>query len=499
MRIRVRHAIHQVLAGNAKHSSDIWILGFFLLAYLVLTVRGRYGFNDDYVVVGQIAQSDMGMRDVWNWASSPYSSGRFAAILLIAIASPLLAAIDGLQILRMIGAIGWALVSMRLCVELRRFKVTRVFSIVLSLVPIFVPGSQLTLISGSNFYYSWGTLLAIWISGRIANLEKSSYKIPVALIFLGLIPTMFYQPISAFLILLPAVSWSLWRNNNQKRRNFIWGIAIYLISILMNWLIVKLFYSSSRLEGNLDFGNKMNTFLFETLSISILPHLYIINADVARKCYPLVLLLSVLFFFLNIRSLQMNVFRGVTNTCLEICLLTGLLPLTLGWLFLIAEDGVNFRKVFWGSSSWLILFLLSLNKAFINNNRFMGYVGLIIMLSALLLWALFFRYTTVHLQQKEWDSAICASRQVKLTPESDLSLDYLLPSDPRDKFLYKDEIAVHSLAFPGPQTFLPWLGNLEAQPDNIIPNAWGIHSSTKGSGEGRDWTREFNSCWNNPR
>jgi hypothetical protein len=461
--------------------------------YLLFLVHGNYGFNDDYVVVGQIAQSNMGFWNVLEWASSPFSSGRYIAIFLIAIAAPLLSAVDTLQILRIVGLIGWALVSMQLHRELTKLKVSRIFSMTLSLVPIFIPGSQLTLISGNNFYYSWGTLLAIFVSGRIAKQRAMKLNTFVVLTSFALLPTMFYQPISAYLLLIPAISWMLQLSDYQRKNNFKIAIVIYAISILSNWLIVKLFYDSSRLDGALDFSLKIETFFIDTLPMTVIPHLYIFAPDYARGLYPFVILVSVLFHLLAFRGLQL-VRYGVINSLLHVCILTGLVPLTLGWLFFINEDGVNFRKIFWGSSVWMILFLLAIYIKLGRNNQLLYAICFFLMLLALAIWTIFFRVTTVQLQEREWQSAVCASKQVKLKADSELALDAFNQPVSHVKFQFKDEIAVSSLSFPGPRTFIPWLSNSAAHPDNIISNAWGIRVSEKGLNEGREWSNEFRAC-----
>ena len=467
-----------------------------MLLLLVFLTRGRYGFNDDYVVVGQIVQSNMGFKEVLYWSlGSPYGAGRFVAILLSSISAPLLTSIDFLQFLRIIGAVGWALVSMKIYRELRKLNVTRYFSIVLSLVPILVPGSQLTLISGTNFFYSWGTLMAIWVGGKIAYLRKRTSLQIFQMTLFALIPTMVYQPISAYLLLIPAISWQLQRNNHEEKINFLLSISIYIASLFTNWILVKFLYESPRLEGGLDFSLKLQFFLNETLPMSISPHMFLFAPELARKTYPIIIGCSLVLYFINIRRSQIRIYRGILDTFLELCILTGLIPITLGWFFLISEDGANFRKIFWGSSIWIILFLLSLGPNLFQNHRMTEILGVALIITALLFWTIFFRSSTVQLQEKEWRTAVCASAQVKLKGDSDLALEDILVPFPLDKYRFKDEIAVQSLVFPGPQVFLPWLSNLKAQPENLIPSAWGIHSTAKGSGEGEKWSEEFNSCW----
>jgi hypothetical protein len=475
---------------------DRWILGLVVLLLLVFLTRGKYGFNDDYVSVGQIVQSNMGFDEVLAVSlNSPFGAGRFVAILLTATFAPLLTTIDSLQFLRIIGAIGWALVSMKIYSELRKLNVARNFSMVLSLIPILVPGSQLTLISGTNFFYSWGTLLAIWVSGQIACLRKRSSLNIFRVTIFALIPTMIYQPISAYLLVIPAISWQLQRNNYEKKMNFLWSIFIYIFSLFTNWILVKLLYESPRLEGGLNLSIKLQTFLSDTLPMSISPHLFLFAPEVARKTYPLVILLSLVLYLVNLQRSQIHIYRGVVDTFLEICILTGLIPLTLGWFFLIHEDGANFRKIFWGSSIWIILFMLSLGPKILQFNRVTETLALSLMIAALLIWTIFFRFSTVQLQEKEWESAVCASAQVKLNGESELALEDMLIPSTLDRYTYKDEIAVQSLVFPGPRVFLPWLSNLKAQPRNLIPSAWGIHASPNGSGEGKKWSEKFYSCW----
>jgi hypothetical protein len=479
-----------------KLKSDVWVLGSVVFVYLIFLVYGEYGFNDDYVVVGQIAQSHMGPREVLIWGlSSPYGAGRFLAAALTALVAPLLDSLESLQILRIVGALGWALVSMHLYRMLQRLNVARALSIVLSLIPILVPGSQLTLISGTNFFYSWGTLFAIWISGQIAFLKMNSRLTIFKLTFLALFPTMIYQPISSFLLLIPAISWQLQRKNYQKKANFLWAILIYLFSLLSNWILVKIFYSSPRLDGEFNFEIKIQTFFSEILPMSILPHLYIFFPELARNAFPLILIVSVIFYVLNTRFSQLRFHRGLLDSFLEVCILSGLIPLSLGWLFFIHEDGANFRKIFWGSSIWGILFLLSVGTRLLRGNLFLNIAAASLVVLTLALWTLFFRFSTVDLQQKEWSSALCASRQILLTAESELALESLRPPATLDKYVYKDEIAVHSLSFPGPAMFLPWLSNAKERPENIIPNAWGIHASAKGSNAGKIWSEKYRECW----
>jgi hypothetical protein len=229
--------------------------------------------------------------------------------------------------------------------------------------------------------------------------------------------------------------------------------------------------------------------------MSISPHLFLFSPEIARKIYPLIILFSLFLYLVNLRKSQIRMYRGIVDSLLEICLLTGLIPLTLGWFFLIHEDGVNFRKIFWGSSTWIILFMLSLGPKILQFNRVTETLALSLMIAALLIWTIFFRFSTVQLQEKEWESAVCASAQVKLNGESELALENMLIPSTLDRYTYKDEIAVQSLVFPGPRVFLPWLSNLKAQPRNLIASAWGIHASPKGSGEGKKWSEEFKSCW----
>ncbi len=484
------------LSITLRLNLGVLILGSVVFMALTFLVHGNYGFNDDYVVVGQIKQSQMGLHEVMqSGLNSPYGAGRFFAVILTALVAPLLTSVETLQIFRIVGVVGWALVSMLLYVTLRKLKVTSALSVVLSLVPILVPGSQLTLISGTNFFYSWGTLLAIWIGAKVAFLKKKSTITIIKLALMALIPAMLYQPISAFLMLIPAISWQLQRDDDRKKANFFLAIVIYITSLLSNWVLVKIFYSSPRLEGGINLNYKLQTFFSETLPMAVLPHLYVFTPELARKTFPLILLTSIVFYIWNTRNSQLRFFRGILDTFLEVCTLTGLIPLTLGWLFFIHEDGVNFRKIFWGSSTWIILFLLSLGTTLLRANRFLNTLAVSLIFSSLILWTLFFRVSTVELQQKEWSSALCASRQVPLTAESELALELLRPPANLEKYLYKDEIAVHSLTFPGPIMFLPWLSNSKELPENIIQNAWGIHASAKGSGVGRNWSEKYRSCW----
>jgi hypothetical protein len=372
---KVGRAMRPPLSITLSLNLGALILGSVVFVALTFLVRGRYGFNDDYVVVGQIEQSQMGLREIMQWGlNSPYGAGRFFAVILTALVAPLLTSVEALQILRIVGVVGWALVSMLLYVMLRKLNVTSTLSVVLSLVPILVPGSQLTLISGTNFFYSWGTLLAIWISSKVAFFKKESSMTIFRLALIALIPTMIYQPISAFLMLMPAISWQLQRDDNRKKANFLWAIAIYISSLFSNWALVKIFYSSPRLEGGFNFNYKMQTFFSETLPMAIVPHLYVFTPDLARKTFPIILLISTVFYLWNIQNSQLRFFRGTLDTFLEICILTGLIPLTLGWLFFIHEDGVNFRKIFWGSSTWIILFLLSLGTRLLKANWFLSII-----------------------------------------------------------------------------------------------------------------------------
>jgi hypothetical protein len=229
--------------------------------------------------------------------------------------------------------------------------------------------------------------------------------------------------------------------------------------------------------------------------MSILPHLYIFFPELARNAFPLILIVSVIFYVLNTRFSQLRFHRGLLDSFLEVCILSGLIPLSLGWLFFIHEDGANFRKIFWGSSIWGILFLLSVGTRLLRGNLFLNIAAASLVVLTLALWTLFFRFSTVDLQQKEWSSALCASRQILLTAESELALESLRPPATLDKYVYKDEIAVHSLSFPGPAMFLPWLSNAKERPENIIPNAWGIHASAKGSNAGKIWSEKYRECW----
>lgn len=473
--------------------SMVWLLVFTTLWFLV---HGTYGFNDDYVIVGQVNQAHMDFFALAKWAlGSPFSAGRFVGDLLGAIAAPFLSAISQLEILRIVAVIGWAFVSSFLYFIARTLGLRKTLSLALCLVPIIIPGSQLTIISGTNFPYSWATLLALIVGWRIGLDRHTSFTRTVVFLIAAQISTMVYQPSIEYILVIPAFYWILNPNTKKIAFNFWTAIGIYFASLLINWSLAKLLYDSSRLNGSVNFPFNIRSYFHDIFPMALMPHLFIFRPDLARELYVFVFLLSLLAFWVARKRLGTPISTSPKYLVLDILVALGLVPLTLGWLLFLPGNGVDFRQIFWGSSAWVIVLVLNLGLLFPQRNKYGTLLISAFCIATLFLWTPFVRYSTVDLQIREWDSAMCASKSVGLTPTSNLASQDLLLNYPARKFIFKDEIAVQSLTFPGPRVFMPWLSHNLLRPGNRLPSAWKIQMTEVGAAEGKSWSADFKNCW----
>lgn len=476
---------------------DYWIiLGIFFvnLSIGVALFSGNYGFNDDYVLVGQFKQSDFNFLQALKWGlDSPYSAGRFLYCLAIAIVSPLLKSVETLIFIRILSVIGWCLTSVFIFKYLRKAGARRLDAATCAQIVYLIPGVLLHQASAAQYPYGWASLIALIAGNNLHKNTPTKFIAYIQSLILTIISIMIYQPAGALVLFVPIIRLIL-QSNQRNSRILTLSTKVFLVALGSNYLLARLLYTSPRLENKLDVGDKVSQFFQLVIPSSLFVFEGVYNYNFYLKIFLMMLcIFIVLFYFYSNRE---NQSEGIFNKINRVLVATLFMPVTLGWLIFVPEDGVSQRKIMWGS-------LISLNIIYLMIVSLKGKTMKLIRISAItaviasmITWPHLVRSNLIELQINEWSAAKCASRIYVISQEYEFGSYSSRLNYEQKKLEYQDEYAVLSSNFPGPRIFMPFLANNETNLGNIVESAWTLKLSNEESIKNDIWGKNFIECFN---
>jgi hypothetical protein len=372
-------------------------------------------------------------------------------------------------------------------------KVRKTDSIVCAQIVQLIPGVLLHQTSAVQYPYGWASLIALVAGQCLFNPKIKPLHVLVVSFLLTSVSIMIYQPSGALILFIPIAKYILERNQANSR-NLTRAIIIFTFALSLNYLLARLFYSSPRLENDLQFATKVEEFIKFVIPSSLLLFDGIYTLNSAFKL--LIYLIVILILIFHLRSIRRFKLEGVSHKINDVLIASLFFPLTLGWLIFVSEVGISQRKIMWGSliSITILYLILSIRQEKVFN-QLKKMLILVIVVSSIA-WPLEVRLNHVDLQIKEWGAAQCASKKSIVSDDQEIGPFYSNLIYSQKKSEYQDEYAVLSSRFPGPRIFIPFLANNAAARPNKIESAWTLKLSEDTDSVYASWGTEFIACFN---
>jgi hypothetical protein len=460
------------------------------------TVLGNYGFNDDYVMLGLVQLTTGKFQEILSIFLTPTNSGRFFSSIIQASYLLKFNEIEHLSILRTLTSIVLGLSALLVFSGAVRLKYSVPTSFILSTLIIFAPGIFVISVTGFVFSYILSFYLVLCLSWYLTFNSINNYLQMTILAIILFVVGNGYQPLMSAILFFP-----LLRFGKDNIDQFIYlrnAVISYVFSLGSNYLFVLLFSNTNRISIEIDFQEKIYLMLKKIIPMTISPHIFLQNVNVAVLTSYLILFV---FFTIIMHYIfkKENKYKKISVEYRTYYTLSALgwVPLTTGWLFIITEDKVYFRMligatiIFWLS---IVIYLDNFISRFrlAENLRYFAAFSISVFL---VFTYIDFRISTVIPQVKQWGAAICASEKIQLNQNSVLDSKIINLTIPNPKRLYEDEYSIESLFFPGPQIFIPTLANNKILAREKITNPWQIRfSENQTSEEGRKWSNQYRKC-----
>lgn len=283
---------------------------------------------------------------------------------------------------------------------------------------------------------------------------------------------------------------------------FVKALAIVFVLFLVNFVLVKFGYNSQRLSAHIDWMGKLRYVLDDLLPTTIYPWLYIwFPGQLWLKylSWTTYLLSIIVLMFTLIRSVYRIRGKATRINLSEIIFIvsiaTSLIPLTLG-MFLFTDQAIAFRRVLFASMVfWFtLLFFLVCVIRFPANRKFskiINYGFLTILMMYVFAFGYFLDVGTVQLASREWNAAICASRQAPLSEPARVNTKIAILPKPFPDAWGGDEFQVSTFTYPT-GGMLVWLAHWEANHSSPAFNRWNVE--LKESPTLSEWDSAYLNC-----
>ncbi len=494
----------------------------------VLLNQSNFAIGDDYHALGfYFVMGGMSFpAAIANYWSSPYMAGRPFAALAELYPLSLMDSINQLVWVRyfhiiMLAAIFFLLLRIALKCNCSRFH-----AVVIALFMFTIPGvwhlylmdygtsmlsgiismllGALVTISHSRLSYKQWMLFSL-----CATFSIFSYQPAWPLLFIGLVGKTLSKLSGSNLMqkyktdtenIISRGRFDV-QNNSE---NFVKALAIVLSLFVLNFLLVKFGYNSTRLSANVDWLGKFKYVLDDLLPTTVYPWLYIWfpgqswvkYLSLATYATSAIVILFYLFWSVKVRRVD-NAKINWAVLIFIISIATSLLPLTLG-MFLFTDQAISFRRVLFASMFfWFTLLIFWASVIRFSRNKNISYILNCVTLSCIIMYIFAFGYFvhvgTVQLASREWNAAVCASKLAPLTEPVSVNTKIAILEKPFPSALRNEEFQTSTFSYPT-GGMLVWLAHFEA--NRSIPefNRWNVE--LKDNLTLTEWDSAYLNCLN---
>ncbi len=345
------------------------------------------------------------------------------------------------------------------------------------------------------------------VFSTLAAFAIFSYQPAWPLIFIGLFGKMLKTIIRTSVISTSQSHGSnLTPENSQDIRNFsvtfVTALSIVIFLFLVNFVLVKFGYHSQRLNTNIEWIGKLRYLTDDLLPTTIYPWFYI--------WFPGQSWLKILswitffvFFVIGVSTLVRSIYkiRGAearikkSEYILIFSIATSLIPLTLG-MFIFTDQAIAFRRVHFASMAFWFTSLFLLSCVFhsavnIKFSRIFKYGFLSFLMIYIFAFGYFLDVGTVQLASREWNAALCASRQAPLSEPARVNIKNAIIAKPFPGAWSGDEFQVRTFSFPT-GGMLVWLAHWETNHSSPAFNRWTVELSE--SSALTEWDIAYLNC-----
>ena len=276
------------------------------------------------------------------------------------------------------------------------------------------------------------------------------------------------------------------------------------VALFINWFAIRIFINSNRSSISLDFYSKVRVFFNLVIDQVISPWLRIAHFD-QKQIHLVATTIFLLNFILVAISFSRSKFKeskwNVYQYFAFIFCLTGGLPFTMPWFFLIAENTLDYRRYTFATIIFFSIFLYSiLHNSWLNSTKSLRKYTTRVMVVTILISYTFMSYfdiETRNILTREWSLFSCASNQVQLPEEAKIESGRIRQILQGDRTVSED-FSTASISLPNPPTFMLWLSQKQTREDINFP-PWNMNllqpnSEIAETEEGRRWRYEFIKC-----
>ena len=494
-----------MLKKPSRHKAVLCLLVLFIFGEMTFVASGTYGKTDDYVILGLFSGDRTSIFENFKYISAAeWNAGRWVDNMFLAIMfqnGSTVADFTSFRILTVIVLFLGTLVHVK---NLKNIEVALTKRLILASPIVLIPGIHTFITLSVSNPYIIATVLALLISNQIIKINSWNSKNIVLLLVISSLVCAIYQS-SIFLTLLYPALLVLQKHFDVYSAKRLWQ-AFLLASVVLfiNWFAIKIFIDSSRSSIKLDVYSKVKVFFNLVIDQVISPWLRLAHFD-----QKLIHLVAITLFLLNISLVAIS-FNRVTFKARDwhpyqyfavIFCLTGGLPFTMPWFFLIAENALDFRRYTFATIVFFSIFIFGvLNNSHLNSTkRLRKFTTTIIMIAILMSYTFlsYFDIETRSILTREWSLFSCASKQVELPEEAKIESSRIRRILQGDRTVSED-FSTASISLPNPPTMMLWLSQKQTREDIDFP-PWNMNfflpnSEIVETEEGRRWRYAFIKC-----
>ncbi|CAB4863002.1 unannotated protein [freshwater metagenome] len=493
--------------GLSRHKVLLCLLALFIFGEMIFVASGTYGKTDDYVILGLFSGDRTSMFENFRYISAAeWNAGRWVSNLFLATMfqnGNTVADFTYFRIFAVLALFYGTLKHVRNLVHIEESLVKR---LIIASPIVLVPGVHSFITLSVSNPYIIAMVVALLISSHITTIKSWNLKNTILLFTISSLVCAIYQS-SVFLITLYPALLVLKKHFDKTSAKCLWQSFSLACGVLfINWFAIKILINSSRSSISLDIYSKVRVFFNVVIDQVISPWLRLAHFD-----QKLIHLVAITMFLLNFILVAISFSRSkfkeskwnIYQYFAFIFCLTGGLPFTMPWFFLIAENAMDFRRYTFATIIFFSIFLYSiLNNSWLNSTKSLQNYTTKVMVVTLLISYTFMSYfdiETRNILAREWSLFSCASNQVQLPEETKIESGRIRQILQGDRTVSED-FSTASISLPNPPTFMLWLSQKQTREDIDFPpwnmNLLQLDSEIAETEEGRRWRYEFIKCSN---
>jgi hypothetical protein len=491
--------------GLSRHKVVLCLLTILVFGEMFFVASGTYGKTDDYVILGLFSSNHGSIIDNFKYISvSEWNAGRWVDNIFLAIMFQNGNAVADFTYFRLLAVLTLFLGTVMHVNNLKNIEVALSRRLILASPIVLVPGIHTFITLSVSNPYIFATVLALLISSQITKINSWKTKNTVLLLATSSLVCATYQS-SIFLIMLYPALLVLKTQFDIFSAKRLWqSFLLASVALFINWFAIKIFINSNRSSISLDLYSKVRVFFNIVIDQVISPWLRLAHFDQNQ-----IHLVAMLFFLLNISLVAISFNRTRLKASnwhpyqyfAFIFCLTGGLPFTMPWFFLIAENALDFRRYTFATIVFSSIFIFGvLNNSRINSTKRLRKFTATTILIAILMSYTFLSYFDIETRAiltREWSLFGCASKQVELPEEAKIESSRIRRILQGDRTVSED-FSTASISLPNPPTMMLWLSQKETREDIDFP-PWNLdlflpNSEIVETEEGRRWRYEFIKC-----